>query len=182
MATGEINWGSVADWVSGIGSMSAVITALYLSNASQRIRLRALAGHRVAIGNGVPEVDLFLISATNVATRTTIVSSIGVRVGVFRRRHGIVKLFEKTAFSVGLPKTLNDGDTAQWGVEMGANFEWVRSLCSKFVETKWDVSTFRFVLYTSNGREHVFKPEPPLKELMLKAVRGELSDSAATKQ
>ncbi|MNY60792.1 hypothetical protein D3C86_1973900 [compost metagenome] len=103
-------------------------------------------------------------------------SSIGVRVGLFKKRHGIIDFFEKTAYSAGLPKSLNDGETTQWGVEMGPNFQWVRKVCENFVEKPLDVSTFRFILYTSNGREHVFKPEPALKKLMLKVARGELTD------
>jgi hypothetical protein len=35
-----VDWGSVADWVSGLGSISAVITALYLSGAERRARRR----------------------------------------------------------------------------------------------------------------------------------------------
>jgi hypothetical protein len=49
-----INWGSVADWVSGLGSFSAVIVALYLSRSAQRVRLRGYCGLRVILGGGSP--------------------------------------------------------------------------------------------------------------------------------
>ena len=55
-----INWGSVADWVSGLGSLSAVIVALYLSKESMRVRLQGSAGLRIILGNGMNLKDSLL--------------------------------------------------------------------------------------------------------------------------
>jgi hypothetical protein len=59
MCIAEINWGSVADWVSGLGSLSSGVIALYLARASQRIRLKGYCGIRVIVGFGTtPEKKL----------------------------------------------------------------------------------------------------------------------------
>jgi len=174
--TESINWGSVADWVSGLGSLAAVVTALYLSNASQRIRLSAYAGHRIAMGGGAPDIDLLVVSATNVGSRATVVRSVGLRVGLFKKRHALVMLFAASPFSAGLPKALADGETAQWSTEMGPNFEWVRKLTKDFITSRWEIETFRFVLHTSNGGEHLVKPDPALKKHMIQALAGTLAE------
>lgn len=42
---GQLNWGSVADWVSGIGSIGAAVTALYLAGSERRARAIADRPH-----------------------------------------------------------------------------------------------------------------------------------------
>lgn len=37
-----IQWGSVADWVSGIGSLSAAVVALYVALSARRIGYRGI--------------------------------------------------------------------------------------------------------------------------------------------
>lgn len=69
MVDGGITWGSIADWVSGLGSLFAGVIALYLARASERIRLNGYVGVRLA-GGGMPTVELgrvipFLIHKSN---------------------------------------------------------------------------------------------------------------------
>ena len=45
-----IEWGSVASWVSGLGSFAAVATALYLSRDAQRVKLNGYCGLRSCLG------------------------------------------------------------------------------------------------------------------------------------
>jgi hypothetical protein len=73
MSMSDINWGSVADWVSGLGSLSAGIIALYLARASQRIRLKGYCGLRMIVGFGNTPQEVVSFVVTNVGTRSTVI-------------------------------------------------------------------------------------------------------------
>ena len=175
MPDNSINWGSVADWVSGLGSLSAGVIALYLARSNTRIRLTGYCGLRLVIGGGMPQVDLVSISVTNVGTRATVINNIGISVGRFKgKRHGIITAMKDT-YSVGIPYPLADGQQAHWGIPMGKDKQWLRELCGKFIKTEQDVQTFRFHVYTNHGTKLTLKPE----EAMLKAMREVLAEAHA---
>jgi hypothetical protein len=112
-----VNWGSVADWVSGLGSLSAAIVALYLAKWSQSIRLYGYCGLRIAIGGGGPKEELVFISVTNIGTRSTIVSNLGMRVGMFKKRFALIPMV-KDQYSDGIPYQIADGQQAKWAVPL----------------------------------------------------------------
>lgn len=171
----NINWGSVADWVSGLGSLSAGIVALYLARSSERIQLKGYVGLRIVVGGGGPQVELVSISVTNVGTRATVINNIGISVGRFKgKRHGVITAM-KDAYSVGIPYPLADGQQAHWGIPMGKDKKWLREVCGKFVQSELDVRTFRFHVYTNHGAKLSLKPE----EAMLKALREVLAEENA---
>ena len=160
-----INWGSVADWVSGLGSLSAAIVALYLAKWSQSIRLRGYCGLRIAIGGGGPREELVLISVTNIGTRATVVNNLGMRVGLFRKRFAIIPI-QKSSYSVGIPYQVADGQQAQWTMPLDEKRTWLRELCSGFVISPLDVRTLQLQIYTSHGEIFNIRPERALREAM----------------
>lgn len=106
-----IQWGSVADWVSGIGSLSAAVVALYVALSARRIRLQGYCGERIIVGPGQPKVDVFSISVTNISQRPTVITNIGFTFGIWRRKkHGIIT-FMPDQYGHGIPKALPDGET-----------------------------------------------------------------------
>jgi len=114
----EVEWGSIADWVSGIGSLAAAVVALYVSHSAQRIKLRGYAGHRLIIGPGQSCADVFSVSATNVSQRPTVITGIGFTFGIWRwKRHGIMT-FMQDQISHGIPMPLTDGETGNWNVPL----------------------------------------------------------------
>lgn len=172
MTTEGMNWGSIADWVSGLGSFAAVITALYLSRASQRIKLSLSAGPRVIIGGGFPRQDVVSFSATNIGTRATIVTGIGMRTGGYRRksqRHAIINV-PRDSFSDGVPKPLTDGQQGHWSVPIDAQKTWLKEVVDKFLLTHKDVDQLKFCVSTSNGGDIYFAPEEPLKKILKEIV------------
>lgn len=158
----NIDWGSIADWVSGLGSLSAGVIALYLARASERIRLKGNIGLRAMVGLGQPQVDLISISVTNVGTRATVISNIGFTVGRFKgKRHGIIMAM-RDVYSVGIPFALADGQQAHWGFPMGEDRKWLRELCGNFIKTDRDIQTLRFHVYTNHGERLTLRPERPM--------------------
>jgi len=169
MNESAVNWGSVADWVSGIGSLAAVITALYLSHWSQRVRLAFSCRHMAVVGQGVPSQDLVLFSATNIGSRSTVVRNITMRVGFLRPRYAIVMLHHRDLYCAGIPKALSDGESADWGIPLNEEKTWIKDLSKDFVATKWDLLTLRFQIHTSNGSTKSVRPALPIRN-MLKAT------------
>ncbi|MGJ7495572.1 hypothetical protein ACSFA8_10875 [Variovorax sp. RT4R15] len=168
MNESAVNWGSVADWVSGIGSLAAVITALYLSHWSQRVRLAFTCRHMAVLGQGIPSQDLVLFSATNVGSRSTVVRNITMRVGLFRPRYAVLVPHHRDLYCAGIPKALSDGESADWGIPLDEDRTWIKELSKDLVASKWDLFTLRFQIHTSNGSTKSIRPDLPIRN-MLKA-------------
>lgn len=168
----EINWGSVADWVSGIGALTAAVVALYLALRSERIRLKGHCGIMVLFFPGIPKQDVFAISATNVGTRNTIVNNIGMRVGRFKNKRQAVIGINATLYSAGVPHTLADGQTANWHIPLDAQKSWIKDLYGTIVKTKDDVRTLRFVVHTTHGNDLVLKPNDSVRDVLLATLDG----------
>jgi hypothetical protein len=163
----EINWGSIADWVSGIGSLAAAIVALYVAHSAQRVKLRGYCGHRLVLGPSQPRVDVFAVSATNVSQRPTIVTNIGFTFGVWRwKRHGIIT-FMQDQLGHGIPKSLSDGETGNWNVPLGPDNRWLKELAEKFSVNRWTIFTWRVQVHTSNGGTTTLRPEKNIREMLL---------------
>ena len=155
---GTVNWGSVADWVSGIGSLSAAGMALYLAKSSQKIRLKGFCGLRVIVGGGMPQTDVLSINVTNIGTRSTVVNNITMSVGRWRKRYAVITVV-RDAYSVGVPYALADGQVAHWGIPLGDNNEWMRGLCRGFVTSESDVRSLLFFVHTNHGEKLKLAPE-----------------------
>src|SRR5262245_32639947 len=97
-----IDWGSLAAWVSGIGSLAAAVVALYVARFSQRIRLRGYCGRRLIVGRGQPQIDVLAVSVTNISLRPTEVIDIVFTCGIWRwKRHVLVKFMRSEERRVG---------------------------------------------------------------------------------
>lgn len=166
MPATEINWGSVADWVSGVGSLSAVVTALYLSRSAQRVRLHGLCGHRVVVERGKDSKDLISIFVTNTGTRATVIKSIGLRFGFLRKRYALLKL-SQDEYMDPMPRPLGDGDQAHWGIPLDQERKWITDLFLKdFARTWLDVESMVVQIHTTNGGTHSFRPEKSLRTMI----------------
>lgn len=158
MNISQINWGSVADWVSGLGSLSAAIVALYLAKSAERIRLRGFCGIRVVVGQGIAPQDLVFISVTNIGTRATVVNNISMRVGWFKRRHAVITVV-KDQYSVGVPYSIADGQEGHWGIPLEKDNKWLHELIDGFILRRSDVNSLRFFVHTNHGEKLALRPE-----------------------
>ena len=144
--------------------------ALYVANASTRVRLKGFCGHRLVVGGGVPTIEIVSLSVTNVSQRPTTVTNIGLSMGLpFRKRAGVINIVQ-SHISHGIPKTLADGERASWSIELDKSQTWIRELVEKF-EMNWlSVQTLRFHVYTSNGGTTTLRPEKELRKMLLNHV------------
>ena len=173
MPDASINWGSVADWVSGLGSLSASAVALYLARSSDRIRLRCTCGIRFTVGGGMPEESLVWISVTNVGRRPTRVTTVGLTVGSRwgkgGRRAAILRV-PASPYCSPLPLVLHDGETGQWAIPLDAQRSWVSDLVRDMVPDAEARATLRFFIGTSHGAEVSFPPEQSLLDDLREAA------------
>lgn len=162
--------GSLADWVSGIGSLAAAVVALYVALDSQKIRLRGFCGHRVIVGIGQPPIDVLAISMTNISQRPTVVTNIGFTFGVLRwKKFGIIT-FMQDVISHGTPKPLSDGETGNWNVDLGKDEQWLKDLAEKFSVTRFAAATWKITIHTSNGGTTTLRPEKNLRKALQKHI------------
>lgn len=169
-----IDWGSIADWVSGIGSLTAAIVAIWLAKRGERIKLRGYCGLRLIVGGGYRE-DVVTFSVTNVGTRATIISNISMHTGIYKKRHAILNSWNLPN-SQPMPCPLSDGQTANWQVSNPLGTEWLVGLMhvetahKPLVTSSWDVRTLRVRIHTNHGTDLVLKPEKGFREALLKLL------------
>jgi hypothetical protein len=146
------------------------VVALYVARSAQQIKLRGYCGHRLIVGGGMPQVEVFSIHVSNVSQRPTVVTNISLRCGLFKsKKQGIITMMA-SSISHGIPKPLADGDTAQWSVELGNDQAWFVDLIEKF-EMDWlAIQTLKFGVHTSNGGTTYFRPERETRRMLLDIV------------
>lgn len=167
----SIQWGTVADWVSGVGSLAAAFVALYLAKDQKRIQLKGYFGARVLVGGGTPPTDLITISVTNVGHRATVINNVGLRVGRFKKmRHAIIQT-DRMYGSAPIPLPLADGQQGQWNIPLvfdGRN--WIDDLCD-LVETEADIKSLRAVVFTTHQEPAYLPAEEGLRKMIREAQK-----------
>ena len=102
-------------WVAAIGTISAVIVALYLARLDRIIRVRLSAGHRI-VGTGTDMSkfqDNCSIKAVNMGYRKVTITGVGWRVGFFKKRI-YEQILSMPPYPSTMPITLADGEEATW--------------------------------------------------------------------
>lgn len=164
-----IQWGSVAEWVSGIGSLAAALSALYISAESRRIRLSGYCGVRVIVQQGMPLIHCVSIGATNVGTRATKITNVGMRAGPFWQPYKLNAIINlpRDVWSDGIPFDLPDGQSAKWTIVLDDEYTWIRELANGLLRNSRGVCrNLRFLIFTSHGTKLIIKPDDSLfKEL-----------------
>ncbi len=108
---------SFAPWLAGIGSILAVIGALYLARRNDEIRLKMKATVGTVFGyipNKPPyEEEVVHISITNLGRRTAIVDKVYFKCGFFKKQYMIL-MPSAHSQSSRIPTRLNDGGAASY--------------------------------------------------------------------
>jgi hypothetical protein len=84
-------WNAVGTWVAGMGTLAALVVALYLARKAEKLRLNIHAGLRdVVAGDGSPIETHLSIGVTNLGDRRITINSVGWAVG----RRGNLRMCE----------------------------------------------------------------------------------------
>ena len=150
---------------SGICTLVAAGTALWLGGRAARIKLKAYVGLRLAIvGDGSPSQEGLVISVTNLGERPVTINSVGWCVGKGRNRRFALN----PSASNECPKKLEYGETKSFFTSFAEIPSWIREFSTDFVQiaTRKHIKTLRAQIHTSVGyTENVIPEENFLKEI-----------------
>ncbi len=107
---------SFADWFSAVGTVAAVVLAIYLARQDKRVRLRVSVGYRLLVAHGQtePPPGFVLIVVTNIGRREAQVTGVGWKTGLFKYRKYYVQTTIRDGISNELPIRLRDGEDAKY--------------------------------------------------------------------
>ncbi len=143
----------LANWLAALGTIGAVIVALYLARAQSRIRLKVEASSVLVLNPGQTGTPpgYCQVSVTNKSQRVARVTQIGWRVGFFRKQY-MVQLFDGS-MSSKLPIDLTDGQEARWLIPYADKQSWLEKFSEDFLLPHWRIKlpTVRVLVFTSLG-------------------------------
>lgn len=159
-----------APWFSALGTISAVILALYLARRDRNIRLEISAGHRIIVTPGVPAPypEYLSIYVVNVGHREAQLTNIGWKTGIFKKQHA-VQTPPNNEFSSPLPIRLKDGEEAKYLIPLSEADDWLKDFTEKML-TPFPKIQCRFAkvrAFTSIGKTFESKFEVGLREKII---------------
>ena len=171
---------SFAPWLSAIGTLLAVITSLYLARRGNRISLKLILGIRkvAALGGGTDHgQELIWLNIVNLGRRAATITSLHWRPLPWKR-WGLIWLAPSNIYSSRFPVTLNDGQEANYALEIERFRENFRDFARKQYSGHFGGLKLHFLrvcVSTSTGAVYKKKPEKPLRELLRALAMGKLA-------
>ena len=165
-------WVAIGTWVAGLGTIAAVIVALYLARRSEKVRLQVHVGLRqVILGDGSAFQRHVAISVTNRGERPVTINSVGWAVGKRKQRRVAIQPVSGPHTSQ-YPIELAHGKGANFMVSFVETPNWPREFATGFVEDLSDKSlkTLLAQVHTSVGQTVEVHPENDLLEELKKAA------------
>jgi hypothetical protein len=145
---------SFAPWFSAVATFIAVLVSLYLATRQSRVRLQIWAEHRVLLGGSEKEPrDNLSISVVNTGNRKVRITSIGWKIGLFRKKY-LIQIPDHGPYSSPLPVDLEYSQEAHWLIPFEGEVDWLKNSAREFLpKTPWLSSRFiRVQVFTSVGK------------------------------
>ncbi|MFT5726214.1 MAG: hypothetical protein ACI8PB_000332 [Desulforhopalus sp.] len=160
-------------WFAAIGTISAVIVALYLARLDRIVRVRLSVGHRlVGTGSVVAEYqDHCSIRAVNKGSRKVTITGVGWRVGFFKKRF-YDQILSIPPYPSTMPITLADSEEATWLIPFNSIDEprnWINNFPREILgkHPYWASKSIRILVYTSVGKTIIAPIEKPLRDMLI---------------
>jgi len=184
----------VKEWIelilnalTSLGTLAAVIVALYLASRERKDRIRARAGERAILNHPRQPNDplpVINIEVTNISVHPISVTSLGWTVGVFRKQHFDQVPDWTDPLTFRLPTRLEYGQSAHYNLPREEFFRNAGNVCRR-ISTAMPWLSARFIFlrastsgYPSNFR---FRVEASLGRALVSRAK-ELKASANTSQ
>lgn len=126
---------SFADWLSAIGTIMAVIVALYLARNDKQIKLKVSAGHWIEPPNDnfPAPTDYLMINVVNVGYRPVTISKIGWEIG-FLFKKILFQNIVSNRLSSKLPiKLAETGDEATYCIRLYIGEVWLEKFLTEHI-------------------------------------------------
>lgn len=167
-------WIAIGGCISGIGTLAAVVTALFLARRVEKIRLKVEVGLRGIFtpGDGSPFQKHLGIFVTNLGERPVTVNSVVWVVGRGKKKRYAIQTVSGPHTSQ-CPVELAHGKTATFLVSFDVTKNWLEDFATGFIQDLSDESlkTLFAQVHTSVGETVNVRPETNLLDALRK-VRG----------
>jgi hypothetical protein len=159
---------SFAPWLSALGTISAVVTSLYLATKTRRLHLNVTASLNTLVQTDMPSRHYVTISAVNLGAREVTITGIGWSLP-FKR----TKLFQipgAPQYSSKLPIRLRDGESANFFVSTKPGLgdeDWIPGVKNYLGRApRIKVSFLRAQVHTSTGKTFYARPDRHIRNLL----------------
>ncbi len=181
--TGRIDWNFVngfSGWLSGIGTLLAVVVSLWLARRGDRTRLKVSVGIRkIFFQQKVYEKpdeapDFLIIAVTNVGPRLVIIKGLLWKNRLVRRRY-LYQMPGIAPLSAQIPARLEYGDEADFTIPLSAFAETNDPADLRGVIPRPRMLTIRFLrmlVRTATGEIVAVSVEKELRQWLLAFVEG----------
>lgn len=115
-------------WLSGVGALLAVVTALYLARMERTVRLKVSAGLRLIVTPGEEQTpEVVDITVVNVGERPVVITNVLWRWGILRR-HYAVQVTGSPMDSLQILQRLDPGHRGSFYIELNPDDQenWAR--------------------------------------------------------
>lgn len=178
-------WSVIGTWLASIGTVSAVITSLWLAYHQDRVKLRVVAGHRLIVSRGLQDTPEYcMVKVVNVGSKPAKVVSVGWEAGCFKNKINMIQVFGTPGFD-DVPKMLQEGEEANFMVPFhlhGDEEDWIVSLPKKLIEGgKNRIKSLKAVVHTSVGQTFKVKVEKGLIKKLEQSLKAKKSSQPNAK-
>jgi len=168
---------TVGIWLAAFATVAAVGVSLYLSNRSERVKLRVGVGIQIMM-EGRPlsnRGEHFCVHITNLGERDVVVTTIGWSIGKRKgKRYCVIRNW--SAGSSNAPVRLSHGDSACFLISL-EEVDWINDFAEKFCKHH-SVKTLRCLIGASVGKQVEVIPDESFLDRLEKAAKATAKDSA----
>jgi hypothetical protein len=161
-------WNVIGTWLASIGTIAAVIVALYLARRVEKVRLKVYVGLvDVLMGDGSPIQPHLGFKVTNLGERPVTINSIGWAIGKGKKRRVAVQTVSGP-FTHAYPAELSHGKSADFMVSFVQTKNWGKDFATGFVKDPSDknLKTLVGLVQTSVGQTIEVRPDKRVLELL----------------
>ena len=168
-------WSVIGTWLASIGTVSAVVTSLWLANRQGKIHLGIVAGHRKLVTPGSKDIsDLCMIRIVNKGTRPAKITGIGWECGRFKKKIHLIQMFG-TPDSDSIPKTLQEGEEGAFLIHFHqdkSDKDWIVSLPKELTKhSERGINNLKVCVSTSVGQSFKVQAENGLKDELRESLK-----------
>ncbi|MFV7516260.1 hypothetical protein [Enterobacter kobei] len=173
---------AIGGWVSGIGTLIAVVVSLYLANRKTKVRIDCVVGERVILTRGLDGGNAqqpgIAIVVTNLTAMPINLTSIGWSCGTFWSYRSCLDWFRRKKCywhqmlgdvdSEKIPKRIEYGEQGFFWVSLVDREEsWFQKFAREMKDKGADPRKLKLSIATSSGGLFYFRPEKDLIDKFL---------------
>ena len=151
----------VGTWLAAIGTVGAVVVALWLARRGQRVLLKAHVGVRHIIGEDTSQ-ECLAFKVINLSDRPVTIESIGWRAGTGKNRVHAIQVVSQSQGDQ-MPKRIDHGEAALFLTYFSEHPTWISEFSEKVIANH-PLGTLRALIHTSVGHTETVRPENGLLE------------------